>query len=343
MQLKMKFIGRIASYDDTVSVITDISGSPEKQKKSKKQIKTRSLDEDTSVTKKPLIRSKTCDPTDDKNEAEPNLERRKSVQTPSPKHLTAFQTSFPEAAEEGPLLESTPCALQKEVPFHGRLFISESHICFYSPGIRKEIKVTIAIPSVMVLKKANTALLVPNAITVKTSAGEKYLFVSLRSREQTFKVLKAVCSHIQDGSAGSSPTVGIPPDRSSDGLKEAVDISHREVDSHSSQEETALMMNPAVKKIDNQGDEVDGLPANKITPNDAGSWIREVTVRIRSCCVFPERNTVNLLIFVYLCLVLMLLLSSGYIGLRIVALEQQLTSMGAWPDVDTDSSIYAET
>ena len=29
-----------------------------------------------------------------------------------------------------------------------------------------------------------------------------------------------------------------------------------------------------------------------------------------------------------------LLLSSGYIGLRIVELEQQLASVGAWPDLN---------
>lgn len=338
----------------TASVIADSNGTPEKQKKSKKQAKAKSLDDDSSAPKKPLTRLKACDQTDDNNETEPNLERRKLIQTPSSKHSTAFQTTFPEAAEKGPLIDSTPCALQKEVPFHGRLFISESHICFYSSGIRKEIKVTIPIPSVTVLKRANTALLMPTAITIKTSSGEKCLFVSLRSREQTFKLLKTLCSHIQDGSTCNSPAGVIPPDNSLDSPKKAMGIMlphlpkgssvyQEEEESQSSQEKNAAILNSVVRKIPKQPDEMDGLPANKVTHKDAGSWISKVTVKVKSCCVFPERTTVNLLIFVYLCLVLILLLSSGYIGLRIVALEQQLTSMGAWPEIDTDSNRYAET
>lgn len=41
--------------------------------------------------------------------------------------------------------------------------------------------------------------------------------------------------------------------------------------------------------------------------------------------------------FLYVYRVVLLLLSSGYIGLRIVALEEQLTSLGALPEFTLQS------
>lgn len=40
------------------------------------------------------------------------------------------------------------------------------------------------------------------------------------------------------------------------------------------------------------------------------------------------------IILIYLLLMVALLLTSGYIGLRILQLEQQLADAGAWPDPD---------
>lgn len=33
------------------------------------------------------------------------------------------------------------CALQKEVPYHGRLYLTEAHACFYSSVLLKDTKV----------------------------------------------------------------------------------------------------------------------------------------------------------------------------------------------------------
>ncbi len=33
------------------------------------------------------------------------------------------------------------CALQKEVPYHGRLYITDTHACFYSSVLLKDTKV----------------------------------------------------------------------------------------------------------------------------------------------------------------------------------------------------------
>lgn len=40
------------------------------------------------------------------------------------------------------------CALQKEVPYHGRLYITDSNACFYSSVLLKDTKVGFSFPLV---------------------------------------------------------------------------------------------------------------------------------------------------------------------------------------------------
>lgn len=74
-----------------------------------------------------------------------------------------------------------------------------------------------------------------------------------------------------------------------------------------------------------------------------GSWVWNVTEKAKSLLVQREASTLNTLLFIYLILVVLLLLSSGYIGLRIVALEEQLTSLGALPEFTLQSRYRQDT
>lgn len=150
------------------------------------------------------------------------------------KHKKTFQQLFPDISKEeelihcklshgvggvifksGPInLNASPplpayvCALQKEVPYHGRLYVTEAHVCFYSSVLLKDTKVKpgserpaaihpspfkatpppsslplqVVIPLcfIHIIKKQNTALLVPTALSVRTSNGDK---VRLASRK----------------------------------------------------------------------------------------------------------------------------------------------------------------
>ncbi|XP_013921535.1 PREDICTED: uncharacterized protein LOC106548641 [Thamnophis sirtalis] len=60
----------------------------------------------------------------------------------------------------------------------------------------------------------------------------------------------------------------------------------------------------------------------------AGQTPKSVATQRTPLCRF------NTIIIIYLFLVVLLLCSSGYIGLRIIQLEEQLISMGAWPELD---------
>uniref|UniRef100_A0A8C4W4A2 GRAM domain containing 2B n=1 Tax=Gopherus evgoodei TaxID=1825980 RepID=A0A8C4W4A2_9SAUR len=103
-----------------------------------------------------------------------------------------------------PLKQSFTCALQKEILYQGKLFISENWICFHSKVFGKDTKISIPVLSVKLIKKTKTALLVPNALVVATVT-DRFIFVSLLSRDTTYKLLKSVCGHLEDVSVGNSP------------------------------------------------------------------------------------------------------------------------------------------
>ncbi|KAM6041542.1 uncharacterized protein VSU04_014737 isoform 2-T2 [Chlamydotis macqueenii] len=146
-----------------------------------------------------LARSKTCDPSF--YEAEEAAAGGQGHRSPSLSKRTAgYRKAFGELAERDALLACFSCAWQREVPYHGRLYISSRHLCFHSSLLLKDIKVVVPIASISALKKTNTVLLVPNALSIRTVTGEKFLFVSLRRREATYQLLKSLCKHLQDNS-----------------------------------------------------------------------------------------------------------------------------------------------
>ncbi|XP_029469925.1 GRAM domain-containing protein 2B-like isoform X1 [Rhinatrema bivittatum] len=344
----MKLVGRSGRGGlafPLVSFSTDPSPALNsvKVKKSKKKMteqkKSRSLEEASSETIKPpklsaLSRSKTYDSSISKNpENESTLEQRQSFSMNLPKHNVTFHRVFKEVPEEENLIDSFSCAWQKEVLYQGRLYISPNFISFFCSMLRKEIKTLIPVTSIVILKKANTALLVPNALSIRTTEGEKYLFGSLRNREATYQVVRSLCHHLQEGSRSSSPLAS-PADTSSEQCKKTLNSSQSDLEQKSDQ---AYLL-PDVADGESQarnrikgGNQVAG-PSSEVQ-SKGESWKNnnpKMAIRTR----WQEISPINVLLVVYLLLVVILLLSSGYIGLRIVELEQQLTSMGAWPELN---------
>ncbi|XP_055662824.1 GRAM domain-containing protein 2A-like isoform X2 [Falco peregrinus] len=269
-----------------------------------------------------LARSKTCDPPFCE-EPEPAVAAVGRQGHPSPllsKHAAGYRKAFGELAEREALLACFSCAWQKEVPYHGRLYISSHHICFHASLLLKDIKVVVPIASVSTLKKANTALLVPNALSIRTARGEKFLFVLLRQREATYQVLKSVCKHLQDKSWNSLSNKEVLR-KSRTSSQSDLEQSTPEPDSLQDLPDGLIPMPRQAKEEDEEDEEAAALALNSRGSHTAlWAWI---TAQLSS------RNTI---ILIYLLLMVALLLSSGYLGLRIVELEQQLESMGAWPD-----------
>uniref|UniRef100_A0A8C6X1B9 GRAM domain containing 2B n=1 Tax=Naja naja TaxID=35670 RepID=A0A8C6X1B9_NAJNA len=115
-----------------------------------------------------------------------------------------FHKLFLDVPIDEPLRQNFTCALQKEIMYQGKLYVSENWICFHSKVFGKDIKITIPVLSVTLIKKTKTALLVPNALII-TTVSDRYMFVSFLSRDTVYKLLKSVCSHLEDASVGNSP------------------------------------------------------------------------------------------------------------------------------------------
>ncbi|TRY60383.1 hypothetical protein DNTS_025786 [Danionella cerebrum] len=336
----------VPETEDLGSYAVEATAIPGKLKKGRTKSKLSgrkafSLEESQkSLSRQVPVRSLTVD-------EEKPLERSESLSSRSSftKHNKTFHKLFPELPESEELLHAYVCALQKEVPYHGRLFISETHVCFYSSVLLKDTRVLIPTSSVSFLKKQNTALLVPNALSLRTADGEKHQFVSLRNRESCYKLLRSVCPQLEDGSTNSSPLFS--------STENSFDHSSKLMNSSQSSLEDSCEVSPPVSEVSpsprvslSHESAVVKTSPSTATEDDgtneedaAGSWwVWSVTERARSLLIQREINNLNTLLLVYLVLVLMLLLSSGYIGLRIVALEEQLTTLGAMPDLGLHSS-----
>ncbi|XP_041060915.1 GRAM domain-containing protein 2B isoform X1 [Carcharodon carcharias] len=349
----MKLIGKKVHLPELLSCPHEVGLMAEKQRKNKKKLQAQprvSSSEADSILSEiqrkeqelQLTRSQAFDSPGLKTEEEPLVGRRRSASASTVKSNATFLKQFKDINEN--VIDSFKCALHKEVPYHGKMYVTENYICFYS-SILKETKLVVPVASVISLKKQNTALLVPNALCVKTVEGEKHLFGSLRSREMTFKVLKSVCAHLENGSPTNSPQVSTAESSFSKDSKNSQELIHSSFEQSSQVLNTAVCHEdspesiPSTDAVDGtlckENKEQEGQPEEGTSCYIGDSWNRKVTKRTKPFVVFHESTTFNTLIIIYVLLVLLLLISSGYIGFRIVALEEQLMSMGAWPELHT--------
>src|SRR5690606_12299720 len=84
----------------------------------------------------------------------------------SKKRNRDFHTLFRSVPEDDYLIEDYGCALQKDILVHGRLYVSEGHICFNSNILGWVNTLVISFDEVMAIEKKSTALLFPNAIVI---------------------------------------------------------------------------------------------------------------------------------------------------------------------------------
>ncbi|XP_019721559.1 GRAM domain-containing protein 3 [Hippocampus comes] len=144
-------------------------------------------------------RSKTFDAselTPVQSELNSKLERKKSPYSQLSKGNSQYHKLFKEISKEEQLKQSYTCALQKDILYQGRMFVSDHWICFHSKVFGKDTKIAIPVISVTHVKKTKTALLVPNAVVIAT-ANDRYVFVSFLARDNTYKFLMSVCLHLE--------------------------------------------------------------------------------------------------------------------------------------------------
>ncbi|XP_066500704.1 GRAM domain-containing protein 2B isoform X2 [Hoplias malabaricus] len=293
-----------------------------------------------------LTRSKTFDPSllsHVQSDTELKIERKKHHSYHFPRTNSQYHKIFKNISENEQLKQSYTCALQKDILYQGRLFVSDNWICFYSKVFGKDTKIAIPVTSVTIIKKTKTAILVPNALVIST-AKERHVFVSFLSRDTTYKVLMSVCLHLDDKCLGNSH------------IPSSADSSYRVTPSALPMDFSADLSDldgPVVQRRQETGDssssdspdspEYDKIPEY---PKCSKVFLNVVKQDIASSSsdTHPQQakheqfwydvkgmrpNSLNLLLMVYLFLVCILLLSSCYMAFKIISLEQKLTTLSS--------------
>ncbi|XP_023191206.1 GRAM domain-containing protein 2A-like isoform X2 [Xiphophorus maculatus] len=279
------------------------------------------------------------------------------------KYNKTFHKLFQEIPEEERLTHTFTCSLQREVLYHGKLFVSENNVCFYSSVLLKETKVVIAISSVKEIKKHNPTL---SVLSVLTSSGEKYLFASVRNYSVCCKLLQSLCCQPQESSPSSSPYLSsaeFEHDAVSLRLKRLLGSKNPEAKENDSQHpHIPCLQASSLSSLEDSFENV--VLSDSISPIDggadgtcksaqgggftnetdrAGSWIWRFLEKVTLLLFFREVLSLRVVFHIFLVLMLLLLLVSGYIGLRITALEEQLSSLGALADLSSHYAEYQET
>ncbi|XP_064104679.1 protein Aster-B-like [Macrobrachium nipponense] len=95
---------------------------------------------------------------------------------------------FKDLPSDERLIVDYSCALQKDILVHGRLYVTPNYFSFYSKIFGWETFVSIKCKEIIAMTKEKTALVIPNAIEIKTE-GEKHFFTSFASRDKTYLML----------------------------------------------------------------------------------------------------------------------------------------------------------
>ncbi|XP_028604395.2 GRAM domain-containing protein 2B isoform X1 [Podarcis muralis] len=297
--------------------------------------------------------------TDGKNVSKPERKKSASNQFKANAH---FHKLFLDVPIDEPLRKNFTCALQKEILYQGKLFISENWICFHSKVFGKDTKISIPVLSVTLIKKTKTALLVPNALVI-TTVSDRYMFVSFLSRDTAYKLLKSVCQHLEDVSVGNSPSLPspensfranrpttLPLDFNEDfsELDGIIQQRRQEMEESSStgsqtpeleafqdyhvvETQTHLKTSRVESKAVHTDvkakymcdDKIRNLPRNAPPPRILG-----VLYRVN----YQKFLTVNHILILYAILVCVLIFSTFYMRYKIYILEEQLGTMASYVD-----------
>ncbi|XP_036384978.1 GRAM domain-containing protein 2B-like [Megalops cyprinoides] len=326
-----------------------------------------------SKRKTPLMRSKIVEQAlllQSPSDGETKQDKKKSQSSQFSKTNEQYHKLFKEVSKDELLSQSYTCALQKDILYQGKLYISDNWICFHSKVFGKDTKIAVPVRSVTLIKKTKTAILVPNAIVIAT-AQERHMFVSFLSRDTTYKFLKSVCLHLDGPKAGSSPLPSsadssfraarpssLPLDFSGDfsdldgtvrqrrhNMLESSSSGSQTPDYEKMEEFPRLSQNflgsPKNGEVAAHADS----PHQKTTDPKHGPLRNGQTKPVGAVQKAKQQQSVSLntLLLIYLFLVCILALSSCYMAFKIVCLEQRLNSLGSLGEYSHNENMLHHT
>ncbi|CAG8971525.1 hypothetical protein HYALB_00005421 [Hymenoscyphus albidus] len=109
----------------------------------------------------------------------------------SKKRNRDFHNLFRSVPEDDYLIEDYSCALQREILAHGRLYVSEGHLCFYSNIFGWVTTLVMSFDEIVSVEKRSTALLFKNGLMISTLHA-KNVFASFTSRDSTYDLIVGI-------------------------------------------------------------------------------------------------------------------------------------------------------
>ncbi|GAB1316683.1 VASt domain-containing protein [Madurella fahalii] len=116
-----------------------------------------------------------------------------------------FHALFKTVPDDDYLIEDYSCALQREILAHGRLYVSEGHLCFSSNILGWVTTLVMSFDEIVSVEKRSTALVFKNGLEIST-LHTKHIFASFASRDTTYdliiKIWKLGHPHLQSSLNG---------------------------------------------------------------------------------------------------------------------------------------------
>lgn len=106
----------------------------------------------------------------------------------SKKRNRDFHALFKSVPDDDYLIEDYSCALQREILAHGRLYVSEGHLCFSSNILGWVTTLVMSFDEIVSVEKRSTALVFKNGLMISTLHA-KHIFASFASRDSTYDLI----------------------------------------------------------------------------------------------------------------------------------------------------------
>lgn len=109
----------------------------------------------------------------------------------SKKRNKDFHQLFRSVPDDDYLIEDYSCALQREILAHGRLYVSEGHLCFSSNIFGWVTTLVMSFDEIVSVEKRSTALVFKNGLMISTLHA-KNVFASFTSRDSTYELIVGI-------------------------------------------------------------------------------------------------------------------------------------------------------
>ncbi|XP_065821920.1 uncharacterized protein [Labrus bergylta] len=283
-------------------------------------------------------------PVQSPSDYETKSDRKKGQSIHISKTNTHYHKLFKEVSKDETLKQSYTCALQRDILYQGKMFVSDNWICFHSKVFGRDTKISIPVVSVTFIKKTKTALLVPNALVIETTSYQ-HVFVSFLSRNTTYKLLRTICIHLEVEKTCSSPTNSSCENSFRVDCPSTLPLDFSDLDGVVQQRRQEMMESSSSGSQTPDYDKITDFPNTFLSAVKSGEVSVHADIHLQAPSQIhgaalnnaspkaplkerpSQHMSLHTILLIYLFLVGVLVLSSCYMAFKIVALEQRLNSL----------------